>query len=157
MSENNRIKENRASRNYPMNGIRLCVDREGETIGGRFYSKMTDHPISFESTSNLLLEADHLFDRKGYPQRFMEPRSFREKTVTTSSFRYPEAKMTDEEIFDQEGKCHTLDVFVESRRKAGWQGTVFEPEGGFISEFKSELELLMILTQEIEKKPGKEG
>ena len=158
VSENNMANENNQSRSYPIGGLRLCIDRESETLVGRMYSKTIEKPIKFESSSNMLLEADDLFDQQGYPQRFMEPRSFQKDSAVPSRFHYPKPVISDQEILEQEGKCCTLDVFVQSRRKAGWQGAVFEPEGGFISEFKSELELLMILEKEInKKKPGKEG
>ena len=158
VSENNMSNEKNVSRSYPIGGLRLCIDREGETLAGRIYSKTIEKPIIFESSNNMLLEADDLFDQQGYPQRFMEPRSFQRNNAAPSHFQYPKPVISDQEILEQEGKCCTLDVFVQSRRKAGWQGAVFEPEGGFISEFKIELELLMILQQEIKKKKlGKEG
>lgn len=156
VNENTMANENINSRSYPMNGLRICIDRGDNTLAGRIYSKMSKQPISFESCSKMLLKADGLFDEKGYPQRFTEPRNFRNENVAPSSFHYPEAEMPDQELLKQEGKCCTLDVFVQSRRKAGWQGVVMEPDGNYISEFKSELELLMILGKEI-KKQEREG
>lgn len=151
-------KAENESRSYPMNGIRLCIDREGERIAGRMYSKMSETPIPFESSSNMLLAADDFFNKQGYPQCFLEPRSFLNNKETYSSFRYPKAVMSDTEIMEQEGKCDTLDVFVQSRRKAGWQGIVFKPVGQFVGEFNSELELLMILEKEMKKQePEKKG
>ena len=77
-------KEKKENRIYPINGIRVCIDREGETRAGRFYSKMMEMEIRFESSNQMLLKADRLFDRCGYPQRFMEARSFQKKAETTS-------------------------------------------------------------------------
>lgn len=150
-----KIDENRK---YPMNGIRFCIDSEGDALAGRMYSKMAKNPIQFENSSDMLLRADDLFDQQGYPQRFLEPKSFWEKEETVSHFHYPEAVTLEKEILKQRGKCCTLDVFVQSRRKAGWQGIVFEPEKGFLGEFKSEMEFLYIVDQEMKKqKQGKEG
>ena len=111
---------------------------------------MTDDVMEFESTSKMLLEADMLFDEKGYPQRFMEARSFREKETTSVSYRLPEEIVPDHVIWEQQGKCCTIDIIVESRRKAGWQGTVCMPDRSHVREFKSELEMLKIMEVMIE-------
>ncbi|MGN9126391.1 hypothetical protein ACTM97_08260 [Oliverpabstia intestinalis] len=150
VSDNRMTEEKRKSRFYPLNGIRVCIDREGETLAGRMYSKMTDDVMEFESTSKMLLEADMLFDEKGYPQRFMEARSFREKETTSVSYRLPEEIVPDHVIWEQQGKCCTIDIIVESRRKAGWQGTVCMPDRSHVREFKSELEMLKIMEVMIE-------
>lgn len=134
---------------YPLNGIRLCIDRVEGNLAGRMYSKLTEQPISFESSKQMILEADDFFDQQGYPQRFLEPRSFQKNVESTSHFHYPKPVVADEMIFKQRGKCCTLDLLVQSRRKAGWQGFVHVPEGGLVREFRSELELLMILEKEL--------
>lgn len=158
MSKNKTEKEIKEDRSYPLNGIRLCIDRVDETMSGRMYSKMSEGPISFDSTNRMLLKADDFFDQQGYPQRFLEPRSFQNSTETISHFHYPKQAVPDETIFEQKGDCFTVDVIVQSRRQAGWQGVVLEAEGDYISDFKSELELLMILEYELKnRKRGKEG
>lgn len=152
MSVDKMENEKKEDRTYPMNGIRLCIDYIDEKLEGRMYSKMTEETMCFDSIKEMLLEADDLFDQHGYPQRYMEPRSFQKKTETTSSFRYLKPMISDEMILGQGGKHCTLDLFVQSRRKAGWQGIVLEPSGKFVSEFKSELELLKILENKLKRK-----
>ena len=144
-------KEKKENRIYPINGIRICIDREGETLAGRAYSKMTEAEIKFESSSQMLLKADHLFDKCGYPQRFMEARSFQKNAVTASRFQAPKSVVPDEDILEKEGACCTVDVIVQSRRKAGWQGIVCQMDGRMVDQFESELELLKILSKVVEK------
>ena len=144
-------KEKKENRMYPINGIRICFDHEGETLAGRAYSKMTEAEIKFESSSQMLLEVDRLFDQCGYPQRFMEARSFQKKAETTSHYKAPKSVVSDEEILEKKGKYFTVDVIVQSRRKAGWQGIVCQPDGRMIDRFESELELLKLLTKLVEK------
>ena len=144
-------KEKKENRIYPVNGIRVCIDREGETLAGRFYSKMMEMEIRFESSNQMLLKADRLFDRCGYPQRFMEARSFQKKAEITSRYQAPKSVISDEAILEKQGACCTVDVIVQSRRKAGWQGIVCQPDGRMIDRFESELELLKLLTKLVEK------
>ena len=139
------------ARIYPLNGIRLCIDRTVGNLVGRIYSKLSKNPIPFESSKQMILEADDFFDHQGYPQRFLEPRSFQKNTGTISRFHFPKQAVPDAMILEQKGDCFTLDVIVQSRRQAGCQGIVIEPEGDFVSDFKSELELLMILENELKK------
>ena len=144
-------KEKKENRIYPINGVRICVDRKGGTLAGRAYSRMTEAEIKFKSSSQLLLKVDYLFDECGYPQRFMDARSFRKNEVTASRFQVPESVVPDEKILKQEGVCCTVDVIVQSRRKAGWQGIVCQMDGRMIDKFESELELLKILEKVVKK------
>ena len=147
----NLAKEKKDNRIYPINGVRICIDREGETLAGRAYSKMTEAEIKFKSSSQMLLKVDSLFDQCGYPQRFMEARSFRKNAVTASRFQAPKPVVSDAEILEKRGKCCTVDVIVQSRRKAGWQGIVCRMDGRMIDRFESELELLKLLAKAVEK------
>lgn len=67
MSDKRMTNENFENKQYPINGLRICIDQGGETLAGRMYSKMTEEEIEFESTGKMLLMADDLFDRYGYP------------------------------------------------------------------------------------------
>ena len=81
----------------------------------------------------------------------MEARSFQKKAETTSHYKAPKSVVSDEEILEKKGKYFTVDVIVQSRRKAGWQGIVCQPDGRMIDRFESELELLKLLTKLVEK------
>ena len=47
VSDNRMTEEKRKSRFYPLNGIRVCIDREGETLAGRIIT----HPADFTSSN----------------------------------------------------------------------------------------------------------
>lgn len=150
VSDNRMTEEKKEIRYYPLNGIRICIDRKEDTLAGRMYSKMSERVLEFESIGKMLMEADRLFDEQGYPQRFMEARSFREKKAAGCHYRPPKEAVPDQKIWEQKGERCTIDIIVESRRKAGWQGSICTPDRSEVREFKSELEMLKILDKMIE-------
>lgn len=136
--------ENRDSRHYPVNAIRVCIDAYDEDVKGRIYSKMSGKAFRFENCSELFLRADQLFDRCGYPQSFQEKRDFHE-SGKAGHYARPKICLGDAQIRSQSGKLSTLDILVKSRRRAGWQGSILKEEGGVLAEFQSEMELLRYL------------
>lgn len=134
---------------YPANGIRICVDSiYGNNMSGRFYSKLNSGVKSFASVADLLLSADKLFDLKGYPQNYQEKRTFQEEDIWSGRYSVPEALMNDSDILAQYGNCCTLDIFVQSRHRAGWQGIIVNMNGE-AAEYQSELELIEMMLSEI--------
>lgn len=134
---------------FPMNAVRLCVDRYGADMQGRIYSRMSEEPLVFTNCSEMLLRADALFDECGYPQTFQEKRSFLEGERSPGRYAVPQAVMGSEEIRSQKGQYYTLDIIVWSRRRAGWQGKLQHPDGTMLAEFQSELELLECIGREL--------
>ncbi|MDO5134990.1 MAG: hypothetical protein Q4D55_02955 [Eubacteriales bacterium] len=124
-----------------MNGIRVCVDHSGSDMGGRAYSKLWERPLVFRSGSQLLVQADRLFDKCGYPQTFQEKRSFLREEGGQGGYRLPRERMKDEEILSKWGGAMTFDIVVVSRRRVSWQGYVRNMDGKTL-EFRSEVELL---------------
>ena len=141
--------EERGKRTYPVNAIRVCIDECNGDLKGRIYSKMREEVLMFENCGEMFLRADELFDECGYPQTFQEKRNFLEQK---SSGRYarPQIRRSDEEVVKQTGKCRTVDIIVQSRRRAGWQGIIME-DGKKSAKFQSEMELLKCLGMEIRK------
>lgn len=134
-------KEKVDERIYPANAIRVCIDWSGDDFSGRIYSKMWPNPILFENCSEMLLRADELFDMCGYPQSFQDKRIFSEKKQN-GKYGRPQIYLSDEEIYSQHGKYRTVDIFIHSRRRASWQGSILDQDGKIIAEFRSGLELL---------------
>ena len=98
--------------------------------------------------ADFLLSVDKLFDLKGYPQNYLEKRSFLEQDVWTGRYAVPKSLMDDSIIFMQRGQCCTLDILVQSRHRAGWQGIVVNMKGEAV-EYQSELELVETILTEI--------
>lgn len=129
---------------FPMNALHLCIDHCEEDLKGRAYSKLSNEELSFENFGEFLLKAENLFDECGYPQSFEEKRNFSTKRQL-GCYRMPEAQMQDEEILGHKGKIYTADIFVKSRRRAGWQGYLIETDWAQKAEYLSEMELLHLI------------
>lgn len=145
--------EDDRNRAFPANEIRVCIDSFEEDIGGRLYNKMQKEPIAFHGFSEMLLRADALFDRCGYPQAFQEKRDFTEhKRDTAAHFAAPRECLDNEEMEKQHGRLATVDILIRSRRQTSWQGFLIPFGGKRRVEFRSEMELLECISNELNKK-----
>ena len=145
------MEDKNKERIYPVNSLRVCVDGDAaEEFRGKFYSKMNPEPISFRDFGELIVLADKLFDKRGYPQTFQEKRSFRSTASGAGHYAAPEIFLGDEEILAQQGECWTFDILVQSRRRAGWQGVLLGADG-IMREYQSEMELLKEIAAETER------
>lgn len=133
--------ENIKKRGFPPNAIRLCIDEYNGELQGRIYSRMKEEPLSFGSCAELLVRVDKLFDQCGYPQAFEDKKDFRGKRVM-GQYAPPNLVMENEEIYRNEGKLQTVDVFIRSRRNVSWQGSILYGDGSPPKQFNSEMELL---------------
>ncbi len=130
---------------YPPNGFRVCIDNREGDISGKAYSPLEAHAISYHGFNDLILAMDRIFDKNGYPQAFQEKRSFSEEKAVAPYHGIPAVTVESAYIYEKEGKLFTVDVIVESRRNASWQGHVYLTDGTKIGSFQGELELLQIL------------
>ena len=140
------------NRGFPPNAIRLCIEQWGDAVQGRAYSRLSATPLKFENCFELLLRTDKLFDRCGYPQSFSDKKDFKGNKVT-GRYTPPQTLMEEGEILRQQGELYTLDIFVRSRRNAGWQGIVTYQDGSPPEEFFSEMELLECIGKCKTRKP----
>ncbi len=145
------MEEMKKERTYPANSIRVCVDGDAaDAFRGRFYSKMNPEAIHFRDFGELIVLADKLFDKRGYPQTFQEKRSFRGTAAGAGHYAAPEILLGDAEILAQRGERRTFDILVQSRRRAGWQGVLLGADG-IMHEYRSEMELLKEIDAEMRR------
>ena len=111
-------REEKNTRVYPVNAIRVCIDEQDGDLKGRIYSKMCEKPLIFDNCSELFLQADKLFDECGYPQTFQEKRDFLEHK-SPGRYARPQVRQSDEEIRAQSGKCKTVGQEPQKSRLAG--------------------------------------
>lgn len=131
---------------YPVNGIRVCIDKSENIIEGRAFSPLKEGCIAFCGVEELLLKIDRVFDENGYPQAFQEKRSFREGAGKQAGYRgIPHPVAEEKTIVGQQGEKATYDIVVDSRRNTSWQGSVYGADGCRIGDFSGELELLKYL------------
>lgn len=139
----------KGSNPLPRNGLRLCIHKvENKEAFGEVYSPLFKEPLIFQSFTEMLLKVDSLFDQIGYPQAFEEKRTFTKRSVGTRSYAASPDIMQDvKKIEAYYGQQYTIEVRVESRRKANWQGNIFsilsgERQKKYVAHFSSEMELL---------------
>lgn len=135
------------TRYIPPNLLRICVDQtEAYSASGRVYCKLAEGELKFQSCEDLILGADELFDRVGFPQAFQQRRTFRKKKDEIQSYTAkPITFYTDEEIIAKRGKVKTIEVIVETRRSTSWQGIIRDSEGRYIADFEDALQIFSFM------------
>lgn len=136
-----------SKRKFPLNGLRVCIDsmEDGE-IKGFFYSPLDKEAYEAHGFEDFVLKADRLFDQYGYPQSYVNGRSFGQEPAEGNRYRgMPSAVRTDEEIQSYRGRYATCDIVVESRRNASWQGVVGDSYGKVLEHFSCVLDIVKII------------
>lgn len=126
---------------------RICVDtyREGEW-SGRIYNNYYAEAIPFANVMQLLKKMEALLDGFEYPQRTLESRRFGQKAGR------PEEELGQNALLQLKpheacGKAATFHVKVIFRKNASWQGKICWVDGGSEKNFRSALELLMLMDE----------
>ncbi len=139
----------KSSNPLPRNGLRLCIHKvENKEAYGEVHSLLFKEPLHFQSFAEMLLMVDGMFDQIGYPQAFEEKRTFTDALVHTRPYDgSPDIMQDVKKIESCFGKRNTIEIRVETRRKANWQGTVYaitnrENKKQHVAHFCSEMELL---------------
>lgn len=123
--------------------LRICIDKRMDAeIAGRIYCKMSTEPIYFSSIADMFLKVDKFFDQKGYPQSFVQKRAFDDGDALSTFGGTPEVFYTDAQMIEFKGERCTLEVMVNSRQHATWQGSIRMEDGAFIADYEGEIELI---------------
>lgn len=120
-------------------GSRVCVIKifsySDKNPAGVIQNPNLEEDIVFDSLTKMLLTMDALFDDIGGPERTLAPRGLVKDPLWTSS---AEAK-------NSERPLATFKVDVMFRQNASWQGNVVWLEKKEEAQFRSALELIMIM------------
>lgn len=115
----------------------VCVDAyDAQVMTGRIYNTFCEG-ICFQSTMDFLARMEGLLNSMRCPQPFMTKRS-----ISESPDR-PVPQPLD--LRTQEGACATFAIRIMFRQNASWQGTVTWLEGERTENFRSALELLLLM------------
>ena len=116
----------------------ICVDSFDQgVLSGRLCNPALDGGKTFRGVLELLREMEAMFDGMEYPQSFTARRSFQPPADWT-------AGSTGSGPLRQ-GETATFSVRILFRRNASWQGTVNWLEGDRKENFRSVLELLLLM------------
>ena len=138
--------------------IRICVDRlEGNRAGGRVLSQRLTAPMAFSDLGSLLLQLESLLERQNFPQAFQRMRSFTKEAPEYPAGLLPEGAMAPEAVAAARGETATFVLRVLTRQNATWQGSFLWVEENRAREFKSTLELMMLIDKALKEHLGKDG
>ncbi|MCR5481682.1 MAG: hypothetical protein K6F52_02705 [Clostridia bacterium] len=128
----------------------ICVDEAFRgLISGRLFCGCLPQGVPFCGIEELVIMMDVIMDRIAFPQSTVDKRAFASTKNTKKRVSAPPKK---EELLAmrtfspgaEHGRKATFTVQVQFRQNATWQGVV-EGTGVQHREFKSELELMLIL------------
>lgn len=124
----------------------ICIDdcRCG-ILSGRLYQSYPLEGCRFRSLMELLLEMETLLESKHFPQAFMEERYFSEPQKCLAIPASTEESM--------KGRCATFEVRVLFRQNASWQGSISWLEGEKGENFRSVLEMLLLINSALNAEP----
>ena len=138
-----------------LNSIGICIDEynSGE-MKGRIFSSLHDEPETFNSVITLVKTIDRIFDEGEYPQATMRCRGFNKSgagvTRSNSAKEIPDPSKTISAKPNVKGKKATFSVRVMFRQNASWQGTLCWLEKNREENFRSVLEMMMLIDSAFE-------
>ncbi|MCR5322013.1 MAG: hypothetical protein K6E85_01835 [Lachnospiraceae bacterium] len=146
--------------------VLICVDeyKEGEMCG-RIYSMSETEPDKFTSAISLVKHITRIFDEGGGPQSTMRVRGFF-KNKSENNAENPQAQQEKKPVDNKKiiaskinahGKEATFRVRIMFRQNASWQGMVYWVEKNREENFRSALELLMLIDSSFAESQAAKG
>lgn len=111
---------------------------------GTLYNEYYGFVLEFQGIRQLLVRLDDFFDYVGFPQATHEIRSF-EENPSRKEMKLPQGirNVTKEEMADKEA---TLILHVQFRQNSTWQGTITAIAENQPKRFRSELEMINLIS-----------
>lgn len=106
-------------------------------LGGWFHNPYLKAPQHFNSMTDFIIKMESMLDLMGLPQSFSASRSFKK----LNPVRSPEAR----EVFLKQGDKATFCLSIRFRQNSSWQGTIKWLENKSTQNFRSVLELIVLM------------
>lgn len=134
------------------NQVCICVDeiREGE-FGGKVYSRYSRNPWEFHSLIELLGGMESFYNKIAFPQSAVQLRGINWHAPGNLPGKTEEPVLEKEFLTKKKGVCATYLVTVRYRQNATWQGSFLWVEENRAREFKSTLELMMLIDKALKE------
>ena len=137
---------------FPIPSVRICIDVLGEgKQQGRIYGIALEGERTFNDISDLVVKIDNCFNEIGQPQPSKVLRSFSEGESHQPYVGAPKIFHEREALLQKRGERYTLDLIMNTRQQAEWQGFLRDIEGKIIGQFCSSLECIRILEKYIDE------
>ncbi len=123
-------------------------------ISGTLYNEYYELTMKFHGIREFFGSLDQFFDFVNFPQSSHEHRTF--GLIRNKRKEVPKT-MKKEKLEVEVGDKATFTVHVQFRQNASWQGTIQWIEGNKTQRFRSELEMLKLMTNAINFSSGDDG
>ena len=122
------------------------------SLKGILYNKHLRLPCMFVCLASMVMTMDELFNSKKFPEAFMSPRAFDSmKTCKNKLEMDGNTDMNDEQNLtnplEQECTKCTFEISVKFRQHATWQGQILWTEKNLKQNFRSTLEMLLLMNE----------
>ena len=130
--------------------FRIIVEKtENYDISGILYNDFYGIAFDFKGIRQMMSCLDELFDYVGFPQASHQRRSFHEnKIMHTKQLPHGIREVPHEEMAD---KSATFLLHVQFRQNSTWQGTLEWLPQGKTKRFRSELEMIGLIAEALNK------
>jgi len=120
-------------------------------IYGKLFSRYLEQPYEFYSFVRLIEKMEEIFDVKGFPEKFLQARSFgntNNKTMRKAERNGAMNESVNPTKQDEAAgsKC-TFEITVRFRQNATWQGQILWAEKDLRQNFRSVLEMLKLMDE----------
>lgn len=130
---------------YELGALLVCVDEYDEgRLSGRVYSTLKDEPVEFTGIIMMLKVIENIFSEADSPHATTRCRTFGKMAPQVRRIG-PEPRNIDLTTSSFRGNLATFALKIIYRQNATWQGTLQWMEKGKEENFRSVLELLMLL------------
>ena len=132
------------------NQVCVCVDeiKDGE-ISGKVYSRYSRTPWEFNSLIELLGQMESFYNKISFPQAAVQIRGIQWQERGKFQAEAEQPFLEKEFLLEKRGIQATFLIIVRYRQNATWQGSFLWVEENRSLEFKSALELLMMMDKSL--------
>ncbi|MCL2865232.1 MAG: hypothetical protein FWE25_06820 [Lachnospiraceae bacterium] len=133
-------------REYTATCVRLCIDCfDDENLQGKVYGIALEHALAFTCLIDFVSKLDEAYNLIGRPQPFHVIRSFQEEKKYQSYQGNPKQYYSSREIQEKKGRLLTVDLTMQTRKGAEWQGVFKSTEGKWLGTFQTTMECVKLL------------
>lgn len=128
----------------------VCVDSyKEEVMAGRIFHVCYQEPLKFHGLVSFLKTVEGILNYLDKPQANMQQRRFREVLEEKEQLNQQKILM-HRNIPDSRGGMATFKIRIAFRQNASWQGTIYWMEEEKEENFRSVLELIMLISDTLQ-------
>jgi len=134
--------------------MQICIDQfDLEGFKARIYHGRLPKGVEAYTLNEFFSKLEYIFDKIEYPCATTKRRTFNKEANNHSDIEIPTSMEFEKRtyLWDEEGELVTFMVRVQSRMNTSWQGVIRKWNSSEEKKFKSELEFVKIMYDELEQ------